>query len=349
MVVRFRFAFAGWVLVASFAYAFGCGEGRPSGTPQSFEDGGNAATSPAPGVGGNDAAVATAAIRLAHVAPDLGAIDFCYRAAKTSTYVGPVLGGAASAAPDADVDGSDATVDGGDAGPGDADAMDAADADDADAADGSTTSLSFRAVSKYLALKAAGPLEIAIVTSGASCATPLFVQDVTVDPGKLATLAILGRRGADAGSPTSLGVVAFTDDRVTLPKQARVRLVHAALGNDGLAPTLSVKAVASKASTLAGKLEPRKASSPSSSGDVDLLGYATVDPSPPPAALSIVETSDGGDGGSEPWVSAPFDLGLRGDSLHTGFVLVGEGARFEVLWCTDTRTSTTGTACDRLR
>src|SRR5690242_17247970 len=107
-------------------------------------------------------------MRLAHLARDVGEIDFCYQAAGTGTFEGPVLGRgrrlADAGAPEAGAEpeaGADAE----------------AGAADADAPDASTEPfIDFRTVSRYLVLDAAGPLTLAIVEAGAaSCTSPILV------------------------------------------------------------------------------------------------------------------------------------------------------------------------------
>ena len=86
-----------------------------------------------------------------------------------------------------------------------------------------------------------------------------------------------------------LALVAFIDDRMTMPAKARVRMVHAALGTETRAPagSLSVRASGSQTVTLAERVEPKKAASPSASVPVDSLGYATIEPVPSPAQLAV--------------------------------------------------------------
>ena len=292
-------------------------------------------------------------MRIAHLAPGIGPIDFCYQGAKKGTFVGPVLGGTAAPAPS---DGGDA----GDAGdladdlPGDDLALDAAhlDADaalDASGAPLNLRSASFRTVSKYLVLQAAGPITIAILPAGAtSCANALLTADVTLDPGKLFTVALFGRH-ADGSVALELG--AFTDDRTTDPDKLRARVIHAALGTTDVpgAGPLAVRAVASKTTVLADRVEPRRASTASQAVMVDGLGYVTAPPVPPPASIAIGPAS-GADAGFDPWQSRSTNLDLRGDSLHTAFVLTGATeATFEVLWCADTTTSGDQTTCALVR
>jgi hypothetical protein len=95
----------------------------------------------------------------------------------------------------------------------------------------------------------------------------------------------------------------------------------------------------------------RKAFSASEALSVDTLGYVTADPIPPPASFAIAPAApvDAAALPQKPWQSAPQDLGLRGGSLHTAFVLTGSGDdAFEVLWCADTTTSGDQTECRRV-
>jgi hypothetical protein len=103
---------------------------------------------------------------------------------------------------------------------------------------------------------------------------------------------------------------------------------------------------------LADRVEPRKAATPSTAISVDSLGYVTAAPIPPPASIAIgpATNSTGADAGFDPWMSRPRDLDLRGDSLHTAFVLTGDSeASFEVLWCADSTTVGAQTTCEIVR
>ena len=100
-------------------------------------------------------------MRLAHLAAEIGPIDFCYQEAHAGTFVGPVLGGPKLAKPDArdagDAGDADDAGDGGDSG--DASDVDASDEDaDADAAMPQLASLAFGSVTKYLVLQSSGPM-----------------------------------------------------------------------------------------------------------------------------------------------------------------------------------------------
>lgn len=317
-------------------------------------------------------------MRIAHLAPELGPIDFCYQTAQSGTFVGPVLESPAAPRGDGGDGGDDGYADG-DADGGDADAPAAsvpdaasvadaesvtdaesmADAEsvvdagsDADAGLALPTTGRFRTVSRYLDLAAVGPVTIAIVEAGArSCSNALVRGNVTLDPGKLSTVVLFARRG-DGGS--ELELASFTDDRSTLPDKMRARVIHAALGTKAVAAAgpLAVRVVAARTTVLADRVEPRKAATPSDAISVDSLGYVTAPPVPPPASIAIgpATTSAGADAGFDPWRSRPRDLDLRGDSLHTAFVLTGDSeATFEVLWCADTTTQGSQTTCKIVR
>ena len=359
---RCRFAILVLSLAPGAAYALACSSSGGSGFDKVSDGDSGTGTLPDAAVGPSDAQSPATTMRLAHVAPDLGPVDFCYRMAKTSSYEGPVLGGGLGAStPDAG-----ATDDSGGAAGGDASGSDASDGSVADAAvtdsgagdiDGGSPSVGYRSVSRYLTLEASGPLTIALIAPGAtSCASPLFTADVTLDPGKLSTVAIVGILRADAGD-APLALVAFTDDRATTAAVARVRMIHGALGIPGgrqAAGALAVRASSAQTVTIADQLEPRKAGAPSAAVPVDSLGYATIAPVPSPAQLAVGAAAMKGpattDAASDSWVSQPGALDLRGGSLHTGFVLTGDAQRpFEVLWCTDTSTSGDRTTCVLVR
>lgn len=317
--------------LAALAAAVACGDDRPSTDFGGISGDGSVGSLPEAGVGGGDAEAPAATMRLAHLAADVGPIDFCWQVAGTGSFEGPVLGRGRRGAQD-------------DAGEG---GLPEASIGDADAADASTEPfLEYRAVSRYLELGGAGPLTFAIVEAGASsCAAPILVEDVTLDPGKLVTVALLGARAADAGTPSALGLAAFVDDRDTVPDKARVRVVHAAEG----AGAISVRAVSAKAIPLADRVEPRRAATPSAAIPVDALGYATIAALPPPAALAVVPVEGDDAGPTSGWQSAARDLGLRGGSLHTAFVLAGAGQPFEIVWCADTSTDGDRAACTLVR
>jgi hypothetical protein len=357
---RFRFAILVLSLAPGAVYALACGSSGGAGSDKISDGDGGLGTLPDAAVGPSDAQSAATTMRLAHVAPALGPVDFCYRMAKTSSFEGPVLGGGLGGSmPDAGT--ADDSGDSGDASSDDASGTGIADAAVTDSGtgdlDGGSPSVGYRSVSRYLTLEASGPLTIALIAPGAtSCAAPLFTADVTLDPGKLSTVAIVGILDGDAGA-APLALVAFTDDRTTTSAMARVRMIHAALGIPGgrqAAGTLAVRASSAQTVTIAEQLEPRKAGAPSAAVPVDSLGYATLAPIPSPAQLAVGAAAMTGpattDAASDSWVSQSGALDLRGGSLHTGFVLTGDGQQpFEVLWCTDTSTSGDRTTCVLVR
>ena len=340
-------------LSSGAAYTLACSDGSGSESNAGSDgDGGPGGLSEA-GVGPTDAAAPATTMRLAHLAEALGPVDFCYRTAKTSSFEGPVLGRGLGGDKPRDAgrtDGSDASV---------VELLDASDLDDGSANEGGADGggvarVDYRTVSRYLALDASGPLTIALVAPGStSCATPLFTADVTLDPGKLSTVAILGRVAPDA-SDGALALVAFIDDRMTVASKGRIRMIHAALGTATRSPAgaLSVRASGSQTVTIAERVEPKKAASPSATVPVDSLGYATVEPVPAPAQLAVgaAASPTASDASSDSWVSKAGAFDVRGGSLHTGFVLSGRGDQpFEVLWCTDTSTTGDLTTCALVR
>ncbi len=299
---------------------------------------------PSPGGEGIDAGAPQTTMRVAHLAPDIGAIDFCYQAAKTGNFIGPVLRGPidpsanteAGVLDEGGVLDADVDANGGGLDPNDG---------------GEVASIVHRTVSKYVTLNVAGPLTVAIVGAGAtSCASPLFTGDVTLDPAKLSTVVFFGGPGSDGGQMLSLA--AFTDDRTTADDKARVRVIHAALGTktkEGTGP-IALRAVAAATTPLADRVEPKRASTASQTVPVDALGYASVAPIAPPTSLVIGPASSGelGDASVDPWQSQASDLGLVGGSLHTAFVLSGEQAHV-ILWCADKSTRGSLSACTLLR
>jgi hypothetical protein len=354
---RFGFAILVLSLAPGAAYALACSSSGGSGSDKITDGDGGPGTLPEAAVGPSDAQSAATTMRLAHMAPGLGPVDFCYRMAKTSSFEGPVLGGGlGGGALDAGTAGASGDAAGGDAA--DAGIADAAVADSGSGdVDGGAPSVGHRSVSRYLTLEASGPLTIALIAPGAtSCAAPLFTADVTLDPGKLSTVAIVGTLGGDAGD-APLALVAFTDDRATIAAMARVRMIHAALGIAGgrqAAGALAVRASSAQTVTISDQLEPRKAGAPSAAVPVDSLGYATIAPVPSPAQLAVGAAAVTGpattDASGDSWVSQSSALDLRGGSLHTGFVLTGAAQQpFEVLWCTDTSTSGDRTTCALVR
>lgn len=363
---RLRFVVLAVSLASGAAYALACGGDGGSGSGKPDDSDAGPGSLPDAAVGPNDAQSAATTMRLAHLAPDLAAVDFCYRMAKTSSFQGPVLGGGLGGGTiDAGTDDDGGSADGGDEGGAagtllDAGALDGASDDggiDEAGADGGAPSVGYRTVSRYLTLAVSGTLTIALIAPGAtSCASPLFTADVTLDPGKLSTVAIVGLTDPDAGD-AALALVAFTDDRTTLPAMTRVRMIHAALGIPGgraASGALAVRASASQTVTIADHVEPKKSGAPSAAVPVDSLGYATLAPLPSPAQLAVGAADTQGpadsDAASDSWVSKARALDLNGGSLHTGFVLTGADQQsFEILWCTDTSTSGDRTTCALVR
>lgn len=345
VVTSLRFALRiAFVLVTASAIALSasCDDEGASRELGLGGDGGKAPISPEPQRGAAESDAPMSTMRIAHLAPGVGPIDFCYRPATSGAFVGPVLG--APASPRTDAGDVDADL---------FDPLDGSPPEDSgerpDAEAGVARSASHRTVSKYLNLQAAGPIAIAIVEAGAtSCAKALATADVTLDPGKLSTVVVFGRH-ADGGIAVDVG--AFTDDRTTEADKLRVRIIHAALGTAGVlgAGPLAVRAVGAKTTVLADRVEPRRASTPSQSVTVDNLGYVTAPPMSPPVSIAVgpASTDGGADAGFDPWQSHSRDLELRGGSLHTGFVLTGASdAKFAVLWCADTTTSGDQTSCE---
>ncbi len=333
----FRFLLLCAAASAAATAAQACGDDGGSYTVLD-DDAGPRGDRPDAFAGGRDGEAALATLRLAHLARELGPIDFCYQAARAGAFEGPVLrtGGVA---PDASVDAP--SGDPGDGGlPIDADLLDAgADATVDDA--GATAALAYGSVSKYLTLAATGTIVVAIVPAGAtSCGGAIASGTVTLDPGKLSTVALFSGAGEDAGA----AVAAFTDDRETKADKARVRIIHGAAGGP-----FAVQVAGAQTTRVASEVVPRHASSPSSTIPVDALGFATIVPVAPPASIIVTPASDAGDAGGDPWQSeAREDLDLRGDSLHTAFV-VGEPGAFEVLWCADKNTTGDRTTCTLVR
>lgn len=323
----FRFLLLCTTASAALAATQACGE--DAGSSYVVDDrGGRTNDVPDAFAAASDGEAPRTTLRLAHLARDLGAVDVCYQAARAGAFEGPILRtGGASPADAAIVDASL-----------DVDLL--ADASDDD--DAGSKALVYGSVSKYFTVAATGTLVIAIVPAGStSCSGAIASGTVTLDPGKLSTVALFGSDATDAGDAGDGGtsIVALTDDRETKPDKARVRIVNAAAGGP-----IAVQVVGAQTTTIADAVEPRRASSASSSIPVDALGFATIVPVAPPASLVVVPTGDAG----ARWQSGPRDLDLRGDSLHTGFVL-GAPDAFEVVWCADKNTTGDRTTCTMIR
>lgn len=335
----------------------------------------------AQGESGDDGgASATATMHLAHMAPDLGPLDFCWRASGAATFTGPVLHATVDAGPaarDASLDGPPLDADAAGAADAGADAMIDADAGDdatADAASGDaatdaapidaaapdgggTAGLDFGELTPDETLLSGGTFDIALVAAGAStCAQPLVVRAVTLDAGKRATVVVMGLSSADAGSAAALSLAAFTDDATIDPAHARVRMIHAALGApDGHAgaPALEVSLTAGGTTVpVAAELDPRHASTPSAQDpSVDALGYTTLEPSigvGSPAAIRLQALGDAGAGGT--WTTAPIDhLGTGAGTVHTAFVVSRPAGELGVVWCSEDKTSGSAVTCGLLQ
>ncbi len=317
------------------AFAVGCGGDAAGGSG----DAGNDASVIDPGrdgTAGNDgpdgAATVTTTFRVAHVSPDLGAFDVCYRLATTTSWIGPLF--APSTPPDAAAPPADATSD--------ASAIDAAIGDaraDAVASDAAPPSIGvgFATVSRYVTVTGSGTYDVALVAAGeTSCAHPRALGHVTLDPGKHATVVVMGMSRGDAGVDAALAITAFTDDTTLVSGVARTRFIHAALGG-GKATTLAAVSIdaltGANVSPLVAELRPARTSTPSSTPPkIDTLGYGDSLPMSPP---SMLRTSQLADGGAQSWSTASNDLALTALSLHTA-ILFGDGdGTLKVLWCSD--------------
>ena len=327
-------------------------------------------------------------LRLAHVAPDLGDLDFCYRATSSDPYIGPVLGGAGSpkeaGAPQDASSPKDAGAEAPTDAATDADAPDATDASDAaavsdaaldatiadagadanqalDAAAGDAGKqvfLPYLSMTGYVALQGSGTFEIAIVdASSQGCSTPRLVGQVTLDAGRRSTLALMGREDVDAstggaGGGTELALIAFTDDPTPDPTKTRVRLLHAAIGSPKRAPesTLSASFVVGAATS---DIPIARKIEPR-----HVAAASTIEPSVDPLGYHAdmplstparMRISRSLDAGGTTWTSAAAPLGLRAGSIHTGIIVNDDASDLVILWCTDENTPSTETSCTLLR
>jgi hypothetical protein len=340
----------GWVLYPSVAalaastFAAACSSGALSDPQDPVSDAGtltpiNDASHPPRDAGLRDSAsgnTASTLLRVAHLSPDLGQVDFCYRAADHDTWVGPVLleqAGDQEPPPDGDPE------------------------DDQDARPPSPPSayggVSFTHVTRYIATNVAGTLDVALVEAGSSsCAHALALGRITVDTGRRSTAVIMGSRGADAYAPGLLRIVALTDDASPYEGYARTRFVHAALaavrrlddaGGTNVDPhaqcvgavqvELSVSDIDSTPTPLTCAVEPGYVASPCDAPSVDALGYAQAIPVETNASLQLLESGDAGVTGA--WSTESVDLQLTSGSIHTGFTLVDPQGWVQVLWCDD--------------
>lgn len=292
-------------------------------------------------------------LRIVHAAVGLPALDFCTRTGPQDLYAGPVLGGGRAR------DGGPAA----DAADGDADDARAADASDATAngPDAAAVGVSYLTASQYVSVEGSGTVEIAMVAAGSgSCAQPLAVGAITLEPGKLKTAIVHltgparradagpdagedaatdaatdAREGDAASERAAASVTAFDDAPDVSPNRATLRLIYASAGGKPLTATL----YATRTTTL-GTLAPLAAlRAEADAAPVDTLGYASVDPGPPPTTLGLRE-----EGAPSASLSAQADLGLTGGSLHTAFV-VRDGEKNEILYCNDVNTVGPRTQC----
>ncbi len=341
---RAALAFGAVTLSASAAAIAACGaSGDPptvilqadTGTPVLPRDASQVPT---------EAGARVGTLRVVHAAVGLPALDFCTRTGPQDLYAGPVLGGGRARdggpAPDAaDADAVDAQT---------PDASDAA----ANAPDAAAVGVSYLTASQYVSVEGSGTVEIAMVAAGSgSCAQPLAVGAITLEPGKLKTALVHltgPAQGADAGPAdakadtgdaarerTLASVTAFDDAPDVSPNRATLRLIYASAGGKSLLATL----YATRTTTL-GTLAPLAAlRAEADAAPVDTLGYASVEPGPPPTTLGLRE-----EGAASPSLSALADLGLTGGSLHTAFV-VRDGEKNEILYCNDVNTVGPRTQC----
>jgi hypothetical protein len=242
-------------------------------------------------------------------------------------------------------------------------ALDASEDADADAGPDASTGaggLSALELTGYWTIEGSGNYRVDAVAAGStSCSDPVVSAEVTLEAGRYATVVVLGRAradrsdaGADAsgdagldasadGGAGSLTIAAFPDDLVVHPGKARVRFVHAALGDEVRDPigALSIAAIdGTRSVTLAPRVEPGRAATATT--DIDPRGYGAYAPIADPQGLRLDELSDAA---ARSWSSAQSSLGLRQDSIHSGFV-VTNGMGLGIVWCDDTATGTSA-AC----
>ncbi|MEO6572699.1 MAG: DUF4397 domain-containing protein, partial [Polyangiaceae bacterium] len=194
-----------------------------------------------------DPGVLTAMFRVAHLAPDLGMIDVCYRVSTSEAFTGPLL---AELSPPLDASTPDSPTTAVDGGVPDAATF--------------LTGIPFRAVTNYFTAPTAASIEIAVVSaSDASCSTPRARSRITLDPGKHVTITLMGVAEADAGAIGELALVPFVDDTTPDPSGARSRIIHAALGTNGNSASgpFAVNVIDGAVTTsLSSLVDPRKAS-----------------------------------------------------------------------------------------
>jgi len=315
------------VLAAS---ALGCTSDEATGGADAGADG--IIVNPTPdGSGGDGGADVTTGVtttfRVAHVSPDFGAFDVCYRLANTTSWQGPLF------APTGSMDAAAPPSEAGDAGATDATA-DAANDANADAS-APSAGVAFGTMSRYVSVMGSGTFDVGLVAAGeTSCAHPRALSHVTLDPGKHATVVVMGLFFADAGSAAALAVTAFADDATLAQDAARARFIHAALGG-GRSPIggVSIAAVYNgNATPLVAEVLPGHTATPTSSAPkVDALGYASPTPIAYPSELRVSQLGDAG--GS--WSTPTFDLQMTASSIHTAILFADGSGDLAFLWCTD--------------
>lgn len=268
-----------------------------------------------------DASVLTASFRVAHLAPDLGMIDVCYRVSTSEAFTGPLLA-ALSPSPDAG-------------------ALDAGAGPDGSVPDATAllTGVPFRGVTNYFTAPNAASIEIAVVSAtDASCSTPRARSRVTLDPGKHVTITLMGLAEADAGAIGELALVPFVDDTSPDPSGARSRFIHAALGTNGTSASgpFAVNVIDGAVTTsLSSLVEPRKTSAPSSVDPViSALGYHTGSP----ITSGSIRLEKLTDSGVAAWSSSAKSLDMMVSSVHTGFIVSTAANGLSVVWCDDAAT-----------
>lgn len=370
MRFRFAHAAALAALTAATAGAPACTPSNGNGVDASLEHlpivpGGEAGEDD----GGGDAQVGTeTTVRLANMSPDVGAIDFCWRVSGSATFTGPVLGGsldggtqvggeteeagASDAGRDASADEDaadateppDATLEAGAPAEGGAvdatadgtsrnDAGDAAGPSDAALSDAATPQppVAFGSMSAAVTLPTSGTLDIALVPAGRLSCGSQVAGTVTLDAGKISTVAVMGLAGAEAGSDSALTLVAFTDE-LSDASVAKVRFVHAALGwpdaSSGPAPSLSVRA---GSVVLAPEVDPRHVTTQTTMPPVDPLGFASVMPVSGETVLTLSALGDAGT--ARAWSTGFVGIDALPGTVHTGFVVSLRAGALGVAWC----------------
>jgi hypothetical protein len=226
----------------------------------------------------------------------------------------------------------------------------------------------FGQVSSYLSVPLAGTMYVSIVRGGSTtCGESLTpVRRVTLDAGKLYTLAVLRAPGPDrdaglrdggpaadamvdahieaAAGELALSVVVLTDEPQVSAGFARARFFNGILSPDGgAAPPVSVSAVEGASSVALALDVPslEVAEESPKAPAVDSLGYWQGAPlvSTTPISLRVapLTTPQTGDGGSFGWVftsTSSFDL-QHAASNHSGFLVGNPGPQVALMWCDD--------------